>query len=336
MVDNKNNNIRLSTANSLIEETFSNKLIVRCLESDESTSSKSKSIVVEDDFTNKLFDKFSDFIIKNYRNETFLYKKDSVGFINLTKCPRTYFFRVVGTREFIKEMEDRMDEISSKSTSGLFWVYNASGDSLSVRINRVNMPCTLMYPWLKEESLETYYDRFYDSNSNVIILQGSPGSGKSTFIKGLLNHRETNGHVVYDPLIMETDTAFIKWYNTSSSTFLILEDADVLLKSRERGNDMMHRILNLADGIMSFPGKKIVFSTNLPNLKDLDAALTRVGRCFDVVNFDKLTKAQAQALADSKSISLPDPNQTEYTIAEVFNDAIGTDAVTKSEFGFNQ
>ena len=43
--------------------------------------------------------------------------------------------------------------------------------------------------------------------------------------------------------------------------------------------------------------RKIVFSTNLPNVGDLDEALVRPGRCFARVFVRKLTDAEAQALA---------------------------------------
>jgi hypothetical protein len=46
------------------------------------------------------------------------------------------------------------------------------------------------------------------------------------------------------------------------------------------------------------PGRKLIFSTNLPNLADLDAALIRPGRCFARVNVRALTQPQAHALAE--------------------------------------
>ena len=42
----------------------------------------------------------------------------------------------------------------------------------------------------------------------------------------------------------------------------------------------MHRFLAIADGVVRAQGRKIIFTTNLPNVSDIDAALLRPGRCF--------------------------------------------------------
>jgi ATP-dependent 26S proteasome regulatory subunit len=44
-------------------------------------------------------------------------------------------------------------------------------------------------------------------------------------------------------------------------------------------------------------GRKIIFSTNLPNVGDLDEALIRPGRCFARIHVRSLTNAEALALA---------------------------------------
>ena len=48
---------------------------------------------------------------------------------------------------------------------------------------------------------------------------------------------------------------------------------------------------------MRSQGRKIIFSTNLPNVGDLDDALIRPGRCFTRLHVRTLTAAEAQALA---------------------------------------
>jgi ATP-dependent 26S proteasome regulatory subunit len=44
-------------------------------------------------------------------------------------------------------------------------------------------------------------------------------------------------------------------------------------------------------------GRKIIFSTNLPNVGDLDDALIRPGRCFARIHVRTLTTTEALALA---------------------------------------
>ncbi len=76
-----------------------------------------------------------------------------------------------------------------------------------------------------------------------------------------------------------------------------MEDADHVMKPRADGNDHLHRFLTIADGVVRSQGRKIIFSTNLPNVGDLDEALVRPGRCFARLFVRRLTAAEAQALA---------------------------------------
>src|SRR3712207_7327386 len=55
----------------------------------------------------------------------------------------------------------------------------------------------------------------------------------------------------------------------------VLEDADNFLRPRKEGNSMMHRFLNVGDGLVTMSHKKMIFSTNLPSVKEVDPALDR-------------------------------------------------------------
>jgi ATP-dependent 26S proteasome regulatory subunit len=87
---------------------------------------------------------------------------------------------------------------------------------------------------------------------------------------------------------------------------------------------MMHRFLNVGDGLVTTKGKKMIFSTNLPSIRDIDSALIRPGRCFDIVTFDALNVEQANNLATRLGVKIPTRargNETvPYSIAEVFNE----------------
>ena len=118
---------------------------------------------------------------------------------------------------------------------------------------------------------------------------------------------------------------------------MIIEDCDLMLKARSDGNSLMHRFLNMSDGLVSTKSKKLIFSTNLPSVKNVDPALMRPGRCFDVIEFDKLNLEQAVKLANKFDLEI-DENKDSWTIAEVFNNTTFTsDAIetsNKKSFGF--
>ena len=218
----------------------------------------------------------------------------------------------------IEHVESNFDIV----TASIEWVYSSDGSSVSVPLNRDRLPVEEMYPFLKGETLASYYDRFLDSPANILLLIGPPGTGKTTFIRGLLAHRSSSAIVTYDAGILEKDGFFARFIEDDADV-MVLEDSDAFLKSRSDGNTMMHRFLNVGDGLVTTKGKKMIFSTNLPSIRDVDSALVRPGRCFDVLTFDILDRHQALKLAERLKVELPDRNGGEsatYSIAEVFHE----------------
>jgi adenylate kinase family enzyme len=248
-------------------------------------------------------------------------KNNSLNFIKFDVNSNSTTVRAYGDVDFCEEqieiVEDNFDVVSSY----VEWVYTSDGNSVNVPLNRDRLPVAEMYPFLKDESLEDYYDRYMASSANILLLIGPPGTGKTTFIRGLLAHRNCSAIVTYDAGILEKDSFFAKFIEDDSEV-MVLEDSDAFLKSRSDGNTMMHRFLNVGDGLVTTKGKKMIFSTNLPSIRDIDSALIRPGRCFDIVEFKPLSLFDAKKLADKLDAKLPVRNGgevVEYSIAEVFN-----------------
>lgn len=57
----------------------------------------------------------------------------------------------------------------------------------------------------------------------------------------------------------------------------------------------MHKLLT--DVVARSQGRKIIFTTNLADVTDIDEALIRPGRCFAIRNLRNLTTDEARALA---------------------------------------
>jgi len=222
-----------------------------------------------------------------------------------------------GDHSFVSMWESKITNQFEVVNNVIEWIYNSDGASIEVPLRGDRLPYEEMYPWLDGETLAEYYDRYTRSDASILLLIGPPGTGKTTFIRGLLQHTKQSAVVTYDPAILAKDFVFAQFIEGDTNVFVI-EDADTFLGARRDGNDVMHKFLNVGDGLVTTKNKKLIFSTNLPSIQDVDPALLRPGRCFDMVYFDLLNREQADKLAKRLDIDYERKDSGHYTLAELF------------------
>lgn len=189
------------------------------------------------------------------------------------------------------------------------------------------------YPYLPG-TVSEFVDSFIAAPETILVLQGPPGTGKTRLIRAVLGalSRKKGGHAssLYtgDKKTVESDEIFVQFITGWHDAFVI-EDADHLLRPRAEGNEHLHRFLAIADGVVRSQGRKIIFSTNLPNVGDLDDALLRPGRCFAHVHTRTLEKDEANRLVqkltqgqplkgEAALLELRDGRTRSATLAEVY------------------
>src|SRR5262249_52720858 len=156
------------------------------------------------------------------------------------------------------------------------------------------------YPELTD-GVHGFIRRYLEAVETVLVLQGPPGTGKTRLIRAILGElsRRKGGEAqaLYtgDLKALEKDEIFVKFITGWHDVFVV-EDADHILKPRAAGNENLHRFLTIADGVVRAQGRKIIFSTNLPNIGDLDDALVRPGRCFARVYLRELDTQEGERL----------------------------------------
>jgi hypothetical protein len=223
------------------------------------------------------------------------------------------------TRRFARDLEKKFEDNLRYPHEEITWLYNDGGhiEDVVVPLKRYREIMPEVYPFVSSD-LDAWVHRFIESDSNVLILNGPMGTGKSSLIAHIIQCGKFSAMTAFDDKVMKNDTLytnFISW----SQNLLVLEDADLLLLGRQdKDNDTMSKLLNVSEGIIDTKGKKIIFTANLGNIKDVDSALRRPGRCFDVVEFRELTLAEAN-VAREKLGKTPftDPHR-QYSLAQVY------------------
>jgi energy-coupling factor transporter ATP-binding protein EcfA2 len=155
-----------------------------------------------------------------------------------------------------------------------------------------------------------FVENYLSAKETVLVLQGPPGTGKTRLIRailGAMSHRSGGAQAMYtgDMRALQSDEIFVKFITGWDDAFVV-EDADHLLRPRSEGNENLHRFLTIADGVVRSQGRKIIFSTNLPNIGDLDDALIRPGRCFARIHVRELTIDESKKLVSKLGAEQPE------------------------------
>lgn len=197
------------------------------------------------------------------------------------------------------------------------WITDANGNYYNIVELMNDVVEDSLYPYIKE-GVHNYIDDFLKSKSSILILIGQPGTGKSNFVREVIATMNKKAFITYNEAVFRDDDAFAEFVSSDTAGIFVIEDADLLLKSRDTGNELMAKFLNIGDGVIKLNGKKLIFTTNLPSTKDIDPAIMRAGRCYDVLNFRPLTLDEANAVCKDYILTLFTEDR-EYKLTEIFN-----------------
>lgn len=250
---------------------------------------------------------------------------------------RTLYFTGYGD-ERIHTLRDALNSaIAEQKVPFLSWEFMQGNSRRSqvVSIDRAKHLHREFLPWLGCDPYD-YFDQYLSSDSSILVLLGPPGTAKTSFIRSLIWYGALNSMFTYEDSLLKTDGMFVDFMTNESMRLLVVEDADLLLTSREHdGNKIMAKFLNIGDGLASVGKKKIIFTANILDVKKIDNALLRAGRCFDCLNFRPLSHEEARAAAAAAGLQPPTKPQS-YTLAELFGEARGENrSYTKRTVGFS-
>lgn len=139
-----------------------------------------------------------------------------------------------------------------------------------------------------------------EDKSGLVILHGEKGTGKTSYIKHLVN-KFSNRKFVYVPASMINllgDPSFGSFLVSLNNHVIILEDCENAIRDRKESGSAaaVSLLLNMTDGLLSDDlGIKFICTFN-EDMKNIDSALLRKGRLVSKYEFKPLEAKKANAI----------------------------------------
>jgi SpoVK/Ycf46/Vps4 family AAA+-type ATPase len=173
------------------------------------------------------------------------------------------------------------------------------------------------------ERLQKWIPDFTAQNNKLVLFNGEPGTGKTNYLKYLLNSTPDVKKIYIPPYFVQSisDPSFFPIIRKEKESLLIIEDAEKILVNREdqADNSTISILLNLCDGIMADVLNFKIIATFNTDEGRIDDALKRKGRMFMHYKFDKLKHDKASALfkaVHGEEIHTKD----DMTLADIYDD----------------
>jgi len=185
---------------------------------------------------------------------------------------------------------------------------------------------SLRYPNGSTQWHEEFVEKLHGRKSGLSILEGTPGTGKTSYVRHLMGSLQETHRFYFIPpsnMKMLSQPDFIGFWaserqqHSDQNLVVILEDADAAVMTRSSDNqEQVSALLNLSDGMLGdFLALQIVCTINC-TAAEIDQALLRPGRLITHRVFERLDPCHAERLAASLGTKLPQAR--DYSLAEIF------------------
>ena len=162
-----------------------------------------------------------------------------------------------------------------------------------------------------------------DTNG-LYLFHGTPGTGKSTYIKYLIHQLKKKVIFISPKMAGELDNlSMTPFLLENRNSVFVIEDAEELITSREEvRHSNLSMLLNLTDGLLGESLGIQIIATFNTDVKNIDKALLRKGRLSVIYEFKPLALDRTNALLNKlgNSIEVTQP----LSVADIFNFVIIT------------
>lgn len=171
----------------------------------------------------------------------------------------------------------------------------------------------------------------------LLLFNGEPGTGKTFYLRHLIKSNPEQKFYFIPPNIFHNilDPSFINYILSRKNSIYIVEDAELLLQSREEeAGSMVSSLLQLSDGLVGdCCNNKFILSFNSSTSR-IDKAALRKGRLFKHYEFGPLTVEKSNKLLSHLGCSERVTEPT--TLGKLYNFAhdIGAEEKEAKKIGF--
>ncbi len=252
------------------------------------------------------------------------------------QCVHVYASTAEKAEALEKKLRDAIPRPVKKPNEPFFYMLRKDGNDFSTEKVMNTSPSMddesmqLCYgcdspAWVKDFEKQTM-----DKSGGITILDGPPGTGKSTLIAQLMR-RLYKSHVFYVLSVAQHESlshaGMVEFWQQQSGRLpnevkvIIMEDAEkILLQRRSENNEAVSALLNIADGLIGQMLRVHVLCTLNQGMEYLDPAILRPGRLRSYRYVGLLSRHEAETLAAKyNSPFVADGKQEQYTLAEVFH-----------------